>query len=53
MFEGSMAFGGERGRASFLRKDGTVWTTDKMDFIWRYFGSGKSSVTEKDPQTIV
>jgi phosphoglucomutase len=34
LFDGSLGFGGEESAgASFLRRDGTVWTTDKDGFI--------------------
>ncbi|MBD5772120.1 phosphoglucomutase (alpha-D-glucose-1,6-bisphosphate-dependent) [Marinomonas colpomeniae] len=53
MFEGSMAFGGEESAgASFLRKDGTVWTTDKDGFILALLAAEILAVTGKDPQTL-
>jgi phosphoglucomutase len=53
MFEGSMAFGGEESAgASFLRKDGTVWTTDKDGFIMALLAAEILAVTGKDPQTL-
>ena len=34
LFDGSLCFGGEESAgASFLRRDGTVWTTDKDGLI--------------------
>lgn len=34
LFDGSLGFGGEESAgASFLRRDGTVWTTDKDGFV--------------------
>lgn len=34
LFDGSLAFGGEESAgASFLRRDGTVWTTDKDGIV--------------------
>ncbi|ETI57965.1 phosphoglucomutase (alpha-D-glucose-1,6-bisphosphate-dependent) [Marinomonas profundimaris] len=53
MFEGSMAFGGEESAgASFLRKDGTVWTTDKDGFIMALLAAEILAVTGKDPQAL-
>ena len=34
LFDGSLGFGGEESAgASFLRRDGTVWTTDKDGIV--------------------
>ena len=53
MFEGTMAFGGEESAgASFLRKDATVWTTDKDGFIMALLAAEILAVTGKDPQTL-
>ena len=53
MFEGSMAFGGEESAgASFLRKDASVWTTDKDGFIMALLAAEILAVTGKDPQTL-
>jgi phosphoglucomutase len=53
MFEGSMAFGGEESAgASFLRKDASVWTTDKDGFILALLAAEILAVTGKDPQTL-
>lgn len=35
LIEGGIGFGGEESAgASFLRRDGSVWTTDKDGIIW-------------------
>jgi phosphoglucomutase len=53
LYQGSMAFGGEESAgASFLRKDGTVWTTDKDGFILALLAAEILAVTGKDPQTL-
>lgn len=53
MFEGTMAFGGEESAgASFLRKDATVWTTDKDGFIMALLAAEILAVTGKDPQAL-
>ncbi len=47
---GSMGFGGEESAgASFLRKDGTVWTTDKDGMILCLLAAEITAVTGKDP----
>ncbi|MCA9214493.1 MAG: phosphoglucomutase (alpha-D-glucose-1,6-bisphosphate-dependent) [Planctomycetales bacterium] len=47
---GSLGFGGEESAgASFLRKDGTVWTTDKDGFILALLAAEIASVTGKTP----
>jgi phosphoglucomutase len=53
LFDGSLAFGGEEsGGAAFLRRDGTVWTTDK-DGIAPALLSAEISVRRgKDPGAI-
>ncbi|ETX11699.1 phosphoglucomutase [Marinomonas ushuaiensis DSM 15871] len=52
MYEGAMAFGGEESAgASFLRKDASVWTTDKDGFIMALLAAEILAVTGKDPQT--
>ncbi len=44
------AFGGEESAgASFVRKDGTVWTTDKDGFIMDLLAAEILAVTGKDP----
>lgn len=53
MFSGDMAFGGEESAgASFLRKDGKVWTTDKDGFIMALLAAEILAVTGKDPQQL-
>jgi phosphoglucomutase len=50
LFDGSLGFGGEESAgASFLRKDGTVWTTDKDGIIMDLLAAEITAVTEKDP----
>ncbi|MBN2340283.1 MAG: alpha-D-glucose phosphate-specific phosphoglucomutase [Deltaproteobacteria bacterium] len=47
---GTMGFGGEESAgASFLRKDGTVWTTDKDGIILDLLAAEMTVITEKDP----
>lgn len=53
LFSGDMAFGGEESAgASFLRKDGTVWTTDKDGIILALLAAEILAVTGKDPQQL-
>ncbi len=50
LIDGSYGFGGEESAgASFLRKDGTVWTTDKDGIIMDLLAAEITAVTEKDP----
>lgn len=50
LFDGSLCFGGEESAgASFLRRDGTVWTTDKDGIILGLLAAEMTSVTGKDP----
>ncbi len=50
LFEGSYGFGGEESAgASFLRKDGSVWTTDKDGIILGLLAAEITAVTGKDP----
>jgi phosphoglucomutase len=50
LIDGSYGFGGEESAgASFLRKDGTVWTTDKDGIILDLLAAEITAVTEKDP----
>jgi phosphoglucomutase len=50
LFDGSLCFGGEESAgASFLRKDGTVWTTDKDGLILGLLAAEITAVTGKDP----
>ena len=53
LFDGSFGFGGEESAgASFLRKDGSVWTTDKDGFILALLAAEIIAVTGKDPQQL-
>lgn len=50
LFDGSCCFGGEESAgASFLRKDGTVWTTDKDGPIMGLLAGEITARTGKDP----
>jgi len=50
LFDGSFCFGGEESAgASFLRFDGTVWTTDKDGPIMDLLAAEIAAVTGKDP----
>ena len=50
LLDGSFGFGGEESAgASFLRKDGTVWTTDKDGIILSLLAAEITAVTGKDP----
>ncbi|MBA3976565.1 MAG: phosphoglucomutase, alpha-D-glucose phosphate-specific [Candidatus Solibacter sp.] len=50
LFDGSVCFGGEESAgASFLRKDGTVWTTDKDGLILCLLAAEITAVTGRDP----
>ena len=50
LIDGSFGFGGEESAgASFLRKDGTVWTTDKDGVLLTLLSSEITAVTGKDP----
>ncbi len=52
LFDGSFGFGGEESAgASFLRKDGKVWTTDKDGILLCLLAAEILAVTGKDPQT--
>lgn len=53
LFGGSCCFGGEESAgASFLRKDGTVWTTDKDGLIMGLLAAEILAETGKDPGQI-
>lgn len=53
LFAGSFGFGGEESAgASFLRKDGSVWTTDKDGFILALLAAEIMAVTGKNPQQL-
>ncbi|MDR4308791.1 alpha-D-glucose phosphate-specific phosphoglucomutase [Chelatococcus sambhunathii] len=50
---GSLFFGGEESAgASFLRRDGSVWTTDKDGLILGLLAAEMTAVTGKDPGEI-
>ncbi|MBN1584208.1 MAG: alpha-D-glucose phosphate-specific phosphoglucomutase [Anaerolineae bacterium] len=58
LLDGSTGFGGEESAgASFLRRDGTVWTTDKDGFILDLLAAEITARTGRDPgehyQTLV
>ena len=53
LLDGSLGFGGEESAgASFLRTDGTVWTTDKDGFIPCLLAAEITSRTGRDPGEI-
>lgn len=50
LFDGSCCFGGEESAgASFLKQDGTVWTTDKDGIIMDLLAAEMTARTGKDP----
>jgi len=50
LYKGMLGFGGEESAgASFLRKDGTVWSTDKDGIIMNLLAAEILAVTGKDP----
>ncbi len=50
LYNGTAGFGGEESAgASFLRKDGTVWSTDKDGIILALLAAEITAVTGKDP----
>jgi phosphoglucomutase len=50
LFEGSLGFGGEESAgASFLRRDGTVWSTDKDGLIPSLLAAEMTARTGRDP----
>jgi phosphoglucomutase len=50
LLDGSLCFGGEESAgASFLRRDGTVWTTDKDGLILGLLAAEITAVCGKDP----
>src|SRR5271165_2622055 len=50
LFDGSCCFGGEESAgASFLRRDGTVWTTDKDGLIMDLLAAEITAATGNDP----
>ncbi len=50
LFDGSICFGGEESAgASFLRRDGEVWTTDKDGLLLGLLAAEITAVTGRDP----
>jgi phosphoglucomutase len=50
LLSGSLGFGGEESAgASILRRDGTVWTTDKDGIVLGLLAAEMTAVTGKDP----
>ncbi len=50
LLDGSLGFGGEESAgASFLRRDGTVWTTDKDGIAAALLAAEITAVTRRDP----
>jgi phosphoglucomutase len=50
LLDGSLGFGGEESAgAAFLRRDGSVWTTDKDGIIMGLLAAEITAVTGKDP----
>ena len=50
LLSGSLAFGGEESAgASFLRRDGTAWSTDKDGFIMSLLAAEITAVSGKSP----
>lgn len=50
LVDGSFGFGGEESAgASFLRRDGTVWTTDKDGLLLALLAAEITAITGKDP----
>ncbi|HSS51645.1 MAG TPA: phosphoglucomutase (alpha-D-glucose-1,6-bisphosphate-dependent) [Thermoanaerobaculia bacterium] len=50
LLDGSLAFGGEESAgASLLRRDGTVWTTDKDGIVLGLLAAEMTAVTGRDP----
>src|SRR5205814_6143400 len=50
LLDGSFGFGGEESAgASFLRRDGSVWTTDKDGILLALLAAEATAVTGKDP----
>jgi phosphoglucomutase len=53
LLDGSLGFGGEESAgASFLRRDGSVWTTDKDGIIMGLLAAEMKARTGKDPGEI-
>src|SRR5512132_4162832 len=50
LYDGTVCFGGEESAgASFLKRDGTVWTTDKDGPLLALLAAEITAVTGKDP----
>jgi len=50
LLSGSLGFGGEESAgASFLRRDGSVWTTDKDGIVMGLLAAEMTAVTGRDP----
>jgi phosphoglucomutase len=50
LLDGSLGFGGEESAgASFLRRDGTAWTTDKDGIVLGLLAAEMTAVTGRDP----
>ena len=50
LLSGALAFGGEESAgASFVRQDGSVWTTDKDGIILGLLAAEMTAVTDRDP----
>src|SRR5262249_52086811 len=50
LLDGSLGFGGEESSgAKFLRRDGTVWTTDKDGIVPNLLAAEITARTDKDP----
>lgn len=53
LLDASLGFGGEESAgASFLRRDGSVWTTDKDGIIMALLASEMTAVTGKNPSEL-
>lgn len=53
LLEGSLGFGGEESAgAAFVRRDGTVWTTDKDGIVPALLSAEITAVTGRDPGEI-
>jgi len=50
LIDGSLGFGGEESsRATFLPRDGTVWTTDKDELVANLLAAEITARTGRDP----
>jgi phosphoglucomutase len=53
LLDGSLGFGGEESAgASFLRRDGTAWSTDKDGIIMNLLAAEIVAVTKRDPSEL-